>query len=342
MMRIAVVGVLLACAGLSPSAVADETMQAVRFAEFGPVEVLAVEQVPRPIPAADELLVRVYAAAVNPVDSHIRAGHARGFLDVDLPHIPGLDISGTVAAIGTDVDGFGVGDEVFAMLELTQGGGYAEYVAVKASAAAAKPDRLSHVEAAALPLVSLTAWQALFDTANLSSGQTVLIHGGSGGVGSVAIQLAKSRGARILATASAGNLDFVRGLGADVAIDYRSERFEEIAQDVDVVLDLIGGQTQERSLSVLKDGGVLVSLVGLGAAAQTAPRNIKANAILVRPDGAQLRQIAALADAGSLRPEVSLRLPLTRIGEAHTQIATGHTRGKIVLELAGSNSTVPQ
>lgn len=328
-----VVSAVLAGAAWSPGAAADDRMQAVRFAEFGPVEVLTIDEVSRPVPSADELLVRVHAAAVNPVDAQLRAGHARGFLDVELPHVPGLDISGTVVAIGDDVRNFAVGDEIFAMLELIQGGGYAEYVAVKAAAAAPKPDRLTHVEAAALPLVSLTAWQALFDTANLGAEHSVLIHGGSGGVGSIAIQLAKSRGARVYSTASAGNLEFVRALGADVAIDYRSERFEEIAREVDVVLDLIGGETQTRSLDVLKDGGVLVSLVGLGAAARSAPRGILAHAILVQPDGQQLRQIAALAEASRLRPEVSMQLPLARVGEAHTQIATGHTRGKIVLEL---------
>lgn len=333
MNRVMVMMLGLAAAVLPWPADASETMQAMRIAEFGPVDVMRLEQVPLPVPGQGEILVQVHAAGVNPVDAHIRGGHTQGFIDVALPHTPGFDISGVVAALGPGVDTFAVGDAVFAMLDLTRGGAYAEYAVVGIAEAARKPPGLSHVEAAAVPLVALTGWQAMFDAAGLSEGQTVLIHGGSGGVGSIAIQLAKAHDARVITTASDRNLDFVRSLGADVAVDYRSERFEDVAHDVDVVLDLIGGQTQERSLAVLKDGGVLVSLVGLEAAAQSPPRGIRASSILVRPDAAQLQQIAALLEAGIVQPTVSLELPLAQAGEAHRQVETGHTRGKVVLRV---------
>jgi NADPH:quinone reductase-like Zn-dependent oxidoreductase len=270
---------------------------------------------------------------VNPVDALIRRGHAAGFIDVALPYVPGFDVSGQVVAVGDGVVGFAVGDPVFAMLDLKRGGAYAEHAIVKVDEAARKPERLSHLEAAALPLVSLTAWQALVETAELGPDQTVLIHGGAGGVGSVAIQIARARGARVITTASAGNHEFVRALGADVAVDYRSERFEDVATAVDVVLDPIGGQTQARSLQVLKDGGILVSLVGLGEAARTPPRGIRTVGLLVRPDAKQLAGIAALVESGALTPTVSLVLPLAQADAAHRQIETGHTRGKVVLQI---------
>jgi NADPH:quinone reductase-like Zn-dependent oxidoreductase len=317
--------------GLVPGTTAAGSMRAIQVAEFGSLDVLSLQEVARPTPGHGELLVRVHAAAVNPVDALVRGGQTKGFIDVELPHVPGYDISGTVEATGAAADGFAAGDPVFAMLPLTRGGGYADYAIVTASDAAAKPARLSHAESAALPLVSLTAWQALVEIAALSAGQRVLVHGGSGGVGSMAIQIAKARGAHVTASASAGNLDYLRSLGADVVVDYRNQRFEDHVSDIDVVLDPIGGGTQQRSLEVLKDGGVLVSLVGLGAAARTPPRGIRAVSMLVRPDGAQLREIAALVDTDKLRPEVTLLLPLARVVEAHEQIETGHTRGKVVL-----------
>jgi NADPH:quinone reductase-like Zn-dependent oxidoreductase len=330
---LAVLGLAVFASALAPAGARGDAMDAIRFDEFGPLEVLAEVRLPRPVAGDGELLLRVHAAGVNPVDALIRGGQTVGFIDVERPHVPGFDVSGVVEAVGAGVVGFAAGDEVFAMLALGRGGGYAQYAVVEAGEAARKPAGLSHVEAASLPLVSLTAWQALIDTAGLQPGQTVLIHGGSGGVGSVAVQLAKAHGARVITTASAGNHEFVRALGADVAVDYRNERFEDVASEVDVVLDLIGGQTQARSLAVLRDGGVLVSLVGLGREARSPPRGIRAVSILVRPDGRQLERIAALVEAGKLRPEVSQVLPLARAIDAHRQIETGHTRGKVVLQV---------
>jgi NADPH:quinone reductase-like Zn-dependent oxidoreductase len=309
---------------------AAATMTAVRMDAFGGPAVLQLSQVPRPVPGPGELLVRVHAAAVNPVDTQIRAGPT-GFASP--PYVPGFDVSGVVAEVGEDVAGFAPDDEVFAMLDLRRGGGYAEYVIVKEREAAAKPTRATHVEAASLPLVALTAWQALIETADLQPGQTVLIHAGAGGVGTSAVQLAKWRGARVIATASEHNHEFLRSLGADVVIDYRTQRFEDIAQDVDVVLDPIGGDTQLRSLAALRERGILVSLVGLMPDAHSSARDVRATAILVRPDADQLARIGGLVDAGELRPVVSHSFPLDQVAEAHRQSETGRTRGKIVLEV---------
>jgi D-arabinose 1-dehydrogenase-like Zn-dependent alcohol dehydrogenase len=196
------------------------TMSAVQISEFGGTEVLRLVEVPRPEAGPGELLVRVHATAVNPVDTQTRRGWTRSFTGATLPYIPGFDVSGVVAAVGEGVTRFAPGDEVFAMIDLGRGGGYAEYVVLEEPEAARKPAGISHAEAASLPLVALTAWQALFETADLQPGQTVLIHAGAGGVGTAAIQLAKWRGARVLTTASARNHELVRSLGADVAIDY--------------------------------------------------------------------------------------------------------------------------
>jgi NADPH:quinone reductase-like Zn-dependent oxidoreductase len=331
----------LACSGAGPerptsragadSAVVAEpaaTMSAIRLRAYGEPDVLTLERVLRPVAGAGEILVRVHAAAVNPVDAQIRSGPS-GF--AQLPYTPGFDISGVVTEVGEGVTRFAPGDDVFAMLDLRRGGGYAEYAVVREGEAYARPAGTTYAEAASLPLVALTAWQALFETADLQPGQTVLIHAGAGGVGTSAVQLARWRGARVIATASERNHDFLRSLGADVVIDYTTQRFEEIARDVDVVLDPIGGDTQQRSLGTLRDGGVLVSLVGLGAAARSPDRGVRAVSILVRPDADQLGRIAALVEAGDLRPIVSHTFALAQAADAHRQSETARTRGKIVL-----------
>jgi NADPH:quinone reductase-like Zn-dependent oxidoreductase len=306
-----------------------ERMRAILVREYGPPGVLRMEEVPRPRPGAGELLVRVHAAGVNPVDAIAR----RGQWDIAPPFVPGFDLSGVVVAVGRGVNDFRVGDEVFALLDLKRAGAYAEYAVVKADEAARKPRGASHAEAASIPLVGLTSWQALFETADLEAGQSVLIHAGAGGVGSIAIQLAKWKGATVYATASEPNHAYMRELGADVAIDYRTQRFEEIARNVDVVLDPIADETQVRSLAVLKAGGILVSLNGLTGAARSSARNVRARAILVRPHPGQLRQIAGLMEDGTVKPMVSHLLPLEQAPEAHVQSESGRTRGKIVLEV---------
>lgn len=306
-----------------------QQMTAIRVNEFGGPEVLKIEAVDRPVPGDGELLVKVHAAAVNPIDWKIRAG-GRGAV----PYTPGFDLSGVVEQVGGGAGKFKAGDAVYAMLDLRRGGAYAEYAIVKESEAAAKPAKASHVEASAIPLVTLTAWQALIDTADLQANQTVLIHGGAGGVGSVAVQLAKWKGAKVIATASKENHAFLKEIGADVMIDYRNEKFEEIAKDVDVVLDTIGGETRERSWQTLKPGGMLVSIVGGPSQERAAAAaKVRAAGILVKPNSAQLMQIAELIDSGKLKPIVTHRMPLADAAKAHQQSETRHTRGKIVLEV---------
>ena len=329
------ISLLLLCLLLSLSGYAQNTanMRAIQIQEFGDPEVLRVQEVSIPVPGPGELLVRVHAAAVNPVDTSIRAGRAGGLSGASLPYVPGFDVSGTVTAIGSGVDVFEVDDEVFAMVNLRRGGTYAEYVIILENEAALKPARVSHAEAAAIPLVALTAWQALFEVAKLQPGQTILIHAGAGGVGSIAVQLAKWRGARIIATASDYNHDFLRGLGVDVPVDYRTQNFENFASDVDVVLDPIGGDTQVRSLQILKEGGILVSIVGLTSEGRNPSRNVRATSILVRPNSVQLSEIGGLIQNGIINPIVSYRFPLEQAPLAHEQSQTRRTRGKIVIEI---------
>ena len=327
--------ILLACLGLSLICLAQDAkmMQAIQIQEFGDPQVLQVEEISIPAPGPRELLLRVHAAAVNPVDTSIRAGRAGGLSGAELPYVPGFDASGVVAAIGSEVDHFQVGDEVFAMLNLRRGGAYAEYAIVLEEEAAPKPPRVSHVEAAAIPLVALTAWQALFDVAKLQKDQTILIHAGAGGVGSIAVQLAKWRGARIIATASDYNHNFLRELGVDIPVDYRTQNFEDFARDVDVVLDPIGGDTQVRSLQTLREDGILVSIVGLTSEGRNPSRNVRATSILVRPNSVQLSEIGELIQNGIINPIVSYRFPLEQAPLAHEQSQTRRTRGKIVIEI---------
>ena len=308
-------------------------MQAIQIQEFGDPQVLQVKEISIPAPGPGELLLRVHAAAVNPVDTSIRAGRADGLSGAELPYVPGFDASGVVAAIGSEIDSFQVGDEVFAMLNLRRGGAYAEYAIVLEEEAAPKPPRISHAEAAAIPLVALTAWQALFDVAKLQKDQTILIHAGAGGVGSIAVQLAKWRGARIIATASDYNHNFLRELGVDVPVDYRTQNFEDFARDVDVVLDPIGGDTQVRSLQTLREDGILVSIVGLTSEGRNPSRNVRATSILVQPNADQLFQIGELIQNGTINPIVSYRFPLEQAPLAHEQSQTRRTRGKIVIEV---------
>jgi len=329
------ISLLLLCLLLSLSGYAQNTanMRAIQIQEFGDPEVLRVQEISIPVPGPGELLVRVHAAAVNPVDTSIRAGRAGGLSGASLPYVPGFDVSGTVTAIGSGVDVFEVDDEVFAMVNLRRGGTYAEYVIILENEAALKPARVSHAEAAAIPLVALTAWQALFEVAKLQPGQTILIHAGAGGVGSIAVQLAKWRGARIIATASDYNHDFLRGLGVDVPVDYRTQNFENFASDVDVVLDPIGGDTQVRSLQTLKEGGILVSIVGLTSEGRNPSRNVRATSILVQPNSGQLSEIGGLIQNGIINPIVSYRFSLEQAPLAHEQSQTRRTRGKIVIEV---------
>src|SRR6266513_4125523 len=254
-------GSIAALAATSLGQADRPTMKAVVIHEYGGPEVLKYENVPQPEPKQDELLIRVIAAGVNPVDGMIRSGMFDKEGHRAFPVILGGDISGVVEKVGSNITKFKSGDPVFAYVSLDNSGGYAQYAVVTEREAAPKPKSLTYVEAAAVPIVAITAWQALIDTAKLSTGQTVLIHGGSGGVGTFAIQIAKVRRAKVIATASTANQDLLKQLGADVAIDYTKTKFEDVARDVDVVLDSVGEDTLARSYGVVKRGGFIVSLV---------------------------------------------------------------------------------
>ena len=306
-------------------------MRAVRLHEHKGIQGVRVEEVEQPVPGFGEVLLDVRAAGVNPVDWKIAEGELQAMLGHTLPITLGCDVSGTVAAVGADVAGLQVGDEAFGYVSLARCGGYADAVIALPAELARKPEGISHEEAAAIPVAALTSWQALFDTAGLREGQTLLVHAAAGGVGSIAVQLAKARGARVVGTASGGNEEFVRGLGVDRFVDYRSTRFEDAVQHVDVVLDTVGGDTQERSFGVLRRGGHLVSIVHPPDEGLAARHGVSAGFIAVQPDGAQLTEIARMMDARSLRASVARTFPLEDGVDALEQSREGHTRGKLVL-----------
>jgi NADPH:quinone reductase-like Zn-dependent oxidoreductase len=315
-------------------AFADEKpmMKAVVAHEYGTPEVLKLEDVPRPEPKEDEALVRVIASGINPADPLTLSGKYAKEFGTHLPLIPGYDIAGIVEKTGAKITKLKVGDAIYGYP--TFGGGWAEYVTVKEWEVAAKPASVNFVEAASVPMGALTAWQALVDVAKLHAGQTILIHGGSGGVGSFAVQIAKARGARVIATASTANQDILKQLGADVAVDYMKTKFEDIARDVDAVLDPVGKETLARSYSVVKKGGIAMSLVALPDRAELQKRGIHGAAISVHPDAADLTEIAHLIDAGKIKPIVTQVLPFSEAIAAQQQAATHHTRGKVVLRIA--------
>ena len=307
-------------------------MKAIVAHEYGAPDVLKVEEVPRPEPNEDEALVRVIASSVNPADPLTLSGkYAREF-GTHLPLIPGYDIAGIVEKTGANVTKLKVGDTVYGYPNF--GGGWADYVTVKEFEVAPKPKSLNFVESAAVPMGALTAWQALVDVAKLQPGQTVLIHGGSGGVGSFAIQIAKARGARVIATASTTNQALLKQLGADVAVDYTKTKFEDVAKDVDAVLDPVGKETLARSYNVIKKGGIVMSLVARPDPAQLEKNGIRGAGISVHPDAEDLAEIAQLIDAGKIKPIVTQVLPLSEAIAAQQQAATHHTRGKVVIRIA--------
>jgi NADPH:quinone reductase-like Zn-dependent oxidoreductase len=310
------------------------TMKAIVIHQYGKPDVLKYEDAPLPEPKENQILVRVIAAGVNPVDGAARSEKYAKFFGIRLPFIPGYDIAGVVEKTGGKVTKFKAGDSVYAYIGLGEGGGYAQYAVVTEEEAAPKPKSLTYESAAAVPVVALTAWQALIDTAKLSAGQTVLIHGGSGGVGSFAIQIAKARGAKVIATASTANQDFLKQLGAEVAIDYTKQKFEEVAKSVDVVLDSVGKDTLARSYGIVKKGGFVVTLVARIDDAELTKHGIRGTSLSVKPDSNELAEIGKLIDEGKIKVVVSQTFPLSEAMKAQEQVATGHTRGKIVLRVA--------
>jgi NADPH:quinone reductase-like Zn-dependent oxidoreductase len=319
---------------ISTAQSATPTMKAVVIHEYGDPEVLKYEDIPRPEPKDDQFLIRVIAAGVNPVDGMIRSGMFAKEGNRVFPIILGGDVAGVVEKVGSKITKFKAGDPVFAYVSLDNSGGYAQYAVVTEREAAPKPKSLTYVEAAAVPIVAMTAWQALVDTAKLSAGQTILIHGGSGGVGSFAIQIAKARGAKVIATASTANQDFLKQLGADVTIDYTKQKFEDVAKDVDVVLDSIGRDTLARSYGVVKKGGIIVSLVARPKESELEKHGIRGITLNVEPNSEELAEIGKLIDDKKIKVIVSQTFPLSEAMKAQEQVATGHTRGKIVLKIA--------
>lgn len=309
------------------------TMRAIRQEVLGGPEVLREAEVPRPEPGISQVLVRVHAAGVNPTDWSHRAFPI--FLGAP-PFTLGWDVSGVVEATGFGVTLFQPGDEVFGMLPYPHGAGsHAEYVAAPARAFAGKPRNVDHVQAAALPLAALTAWQALNDTARLAAGQRVLIHAAAGGVGHLAVQIARARGAYVIGTASARNHDLVRGLGADEMIDYQATDFATAVSDVDVVLDTVGGDYPARSLRTLRAGGRLISLLPFPAevAEEAAARGLRAQVMLVEHDHGGLSAIADLVTDGKLRPVIAATFPLSDAAKAHELGEKRHVAGKLVLTM---------
>jgi NADPH:quinone reductase-like Zn-dependent oxidoreductase len=309
------------------------TMLAVRIHEFGGPEVLRIETLDRPTPKDDEVLIKVRAASVNPVDYKTRSGGYPLVTKQQLPRVLGRDVAGVVMNVGRAVQGVRTGDAVYALLD-RDNGGYAEYVAIKAELACPQPKTLQAVDAAAVPLAAMTAWQGLFDHGKLEPNQTVLIHGGAGGVGHFAIQLAKAKGARVITTAGANDLGFVQELGADQAIDYKAQHFEEQVRDVDVVYDLIGGETQKRSWAVLKRGGRLVSTLGKPPEQEATKHGVQGIGYMAETKPAELREITALIEAGKVRVIVQATYPLAEAAAAQQRVEKEHTRGKVVLTVA--------
>lgn len=302
-------------------------MKAIQIKEYGDESVLNYTDVERPEPKADEILVKIHAASVNPVDWKIRDGKGEDF-GMELPLILGADFAGTVEKVGSSIEKFKNEDAIYGKILL---GCYAEYVIVKAEEISLKPENLDFENAASIPMGALTSWQAIFDTADLKSGQKILIHAASGGVGSIAVQLAKAKGAYVIGTASAKNKDFVESLGADEFIDYTATNFEDVVQDVDVVYDTIGGETHKRSFQVLKEGGFLVSIVEKPSEELLKKHKVQGSIIASVPNPKQLEEITELVEKGQIKTEIEKVFPLSEAAKAQKLSKEGHVRGKIIL-----------
>lgn len=308
-------------------------MKAVQMDAYGGPEVLVLRDAPDPMAGPGEIVVDIHAASINPADWKVREGLRRDDVKAVFPHVLGRDFSGVVRAVGEDVADLVPGDAVFAVTDRGQEGAYAEAIAIKAALAARKPESLSHAEAAALALTGLTALVCLEDAADLRADETLLIHGAAGGVGSFAVQYARHVGARVLATASARNHDYLRGLGADEVIDYTQRDFTEAVPACDVVLDTIGGEVHRRSFAVLRPGGRLIHIAPPPDGFATPRDDVTVVRPLVARDRAHLERIVELVETGAVRPPEIERLPLAEAAAAQELSRTGHVRGKIVLEV---------
>lgn len=308
-------------------------MKAIRIHEFGGPEVLELDEIAIPQPAADEVLIKVYATSINPIDWKIREGQRKEKFPGNLPLTLGWDVSGVIERLGDKVQHFKIGDEVYSRPDPTRNGTYAEYVVVKANTVGFKPKSIDHINAAAVPLAGLTAWQGLFKYGQLQRGQKVLIHAAAGGVGTFAVQFARWKGAYVIGTASQSNLDFIKQIGAHEAIDYKNEIFEDKLHDIDLVFDTIGGDTQKRSLQVLKNGGRLITTLKPENQEEAKLKNIHIEGFMAQSDPKDLQQMADLIDEGYVNPIISIVMSLEEARRAEQISEEGHTRGKIVLKV---------
>ncbi len=308
-------------------------MKAVRIHAYGGREVLVVEEAPMPEVGERDVLVRIVASAINPVDWKIRAGYLKDMLPYEFPLILGWDVSGVVEAVGSGVTKFKPGDAVYSRPNILRNGTYAEFIAIDENEIAFKPKTISHACAASLPLAGITAWDVLVKTANIQAGQRVLIHAGSGGVGSLAIQLAKACGAHVVATTSCKNIPLVKSLGADQLVDYRNQQFDHVVHEMDIVFDTIGGEVQDRSWASLKAGGILVSIVSPPSEEVAAAHSARAGFVFIQPDAEVLTRLAALVDTGKIRPIIAAEFALDDIVKAHALSESGRADGKIVLHV---------
>jgi len=309
-------------------------MKAIRIHSYGGPEQMQLEDAPVPTCGTCDLLVRVVAAGVNPIDWKIRSGSMAAHLPKPFPITLGSDAAGIVTALGGSVRGFELGDEVFFYAEFARGGTYAEYVAVEASQVAKKPRTAPFSTAAALPTPGQAAWTALIETAKVEHGQRVLIHGGAGALGTIAVQLAKEHGAYVIATASGDGVALVRSLGADEVIDYRTQRFEQVARDIDIVLDTLGGATQEASWITMRKGGILVATAMPPSPERAAAAGVRAAFVFTPPRGGVLAQLAQRVDDGRIRVVVGQELALADAAQAHRLGESGKARGKMILHVA--------
>jgi NADPH:quinone reductase-like Zn-dependent oxidoreductase len=303
-------------------------MRAVRFHEYGPSAVLVVDETDRPEPKAGEVLIQVHAAGVNPIDWKMRAGMLQQYMPVTLPHTPGLDVAGTVVSVGDGINDFAVGDRVFGR----GAGTYAEYAVASIATIAKIPEGVTFEQAATLHVGGVTAWLGLFDAGHLEAGQRLLVQGGAGGVGAIAVQLGHWRGAYVIATTSTANVEFVRSLGADEVIDYTTVDVDGAVHDVDVVLDTVGGAVTAQSWSALTPGGILVTVVGGADAATAASHGVRTEAVGRPPETRPyLEKLGALVASGALKPQIQQVFPLDEAADAHAASETGHGRGRILL-----------
>jgi 2-desacetyl-2-hydroxyethyl bacteriochlorophyllide A dehydrogenase len=306
-------------------------MKAIVYKDYAAnIEIIEVE---KPELQDSSVLVEVHAASINPIDNILRAGYLQQMLELRFPHIMGYDVSGTVVEVGKDVHIVKVGDEVFARPNQEDAGAIAEFARVQENELAIKPTNLSHIEAASVPLAGLTAWQALVTKGNIKRGDKVLIHAGSGGVGTLAIQIAKYFGAIVATTTSSKNTEFVKGLGADLIIDYTTQSFEDELSDYDLVIDMIGGDTLANSFKVLKKGGTLISIKGQDTEGLAKKYDVAFEWFFMTPDGAMLTELATLISEGAIKTVIDSVYPMEQASEAFDHLAEGRTKGKIVITI---------